>query len=105
MNPSSRNHPRPTTRLVTGAGHHQHCIEAQTGWGSQKFVRTTGCYRIGKIKADNQTRTTAQARYPTTLQNSPTKTHADSTNLRQVRLLAVPTSKPIIARYIERLTI
>ena len=39
MNPSSRNHHRPTTRLVTGAGRYQHRIEAQKRWGIGRFVR------------------------------------------------------------------
>ena len=70
--------------MVTRAGHHQHGIEAQPGWGSQKFVRTTGCYRIAKIKADNPTRTAAAGRYPTTLRNSLIKTRADGAhNLSQ----------------------
>jgi hypothetical protein len=39
MNRSSRNHHRPTTRWVTAAGHYQHYVEAQTGWGIEKFIR------------------------------------------------------------------
>jgi hypothetical protein len=45
--------------LVTGAGHHQHHIEAQTEWGREKFVHDTRSYRIVKIEADNQTRIAA----------------------------------------------
>jgi hypothetical protein len=48
MNHSSRNHHRPTTSPVTGAGHHLHHIEAQTGWGIKKFVRDTRCYAVGR---------------------------------------------------------
>ena len=77
MNHSSRSHHRRTTKLLTGAGQHQHRVDSQTGWGSQKFVSTTGCYRIGKIKADNQTRTATEGRYPTTLRNSLIKIRAD----------------------------
>ena len=76
MNHSSRNHHRQTTRSVTGAGHHQHDIEAQTGWGIKKFVRTTRCYRIVKIRADNQTRTAADP-LPDHLRNALIKTRAD----------------------------
>ncbi len=54
MNPSSRNHHRQTTRLVTGAGHHQDGVDAQLVWGIKNFVRTTRRCRILKIKADNQ---------------------------------------------------
>ena len=60
MNHSSPNHHRPTIRSATGAGHHQHGIDAQTGWGIKKFIRTTRCCRIVKIKADNQTGTAAR---------------------------------------------
>ena len=80
MNHSSRNHHRHTTRLVTGAGHYQHHIEAQTGWGIKKFVRNTRSYRIVKIEADNQTRTAADPLF-----NALIKIRADvRSNLRQV---------------------
>src|SRR5258705_2246993 len=58
-NPSSRSHHRHTTRLVTGSGHRRHRIEAQTGWGIEKFVRDTRSWRIVKIEVDKQTRTAA----------------------------------------------
>jgi hypothetical protein len=45
--------------LVTGAGHYRHRVEAQTGWGIEKFVRDTRSNRIVKIEADNQTPTAA----------------------------------------------
>ena len=84
MNHSSRNHHRQTTRLVTGAGHYQHGIEAQTGWGIEKFVRTTRCYRIVKIKADNQTRNSAGP-LPDDLRHALIKISTDvRTNLSQV---------------------
>jgi hypothetical protein len=59
MNPFSRSHRQQTTRLVIGAGHYRHRIEAQTGWGIEKFVRNTRSYRIVRIEADNQTRIAA----------------------------------------------
>jgi hypothetical protein len=54
MNHSSRNHHRQTTRLAAAAGYYQHDNDTQTGWGIKKFVRTTGRYRIVKIRAYNQ---------------------------------------------------
>ena len=65
MNHSSRNHHRPTTRLVTGAGHYRHGIEAQTGWGIKKFVRDTRSYRIVKSRPTTKP-APPPTRYPTT---------------------------------------
>jgi hypothetical protein len=66
--------------LVTGAGHYQHRIEAQTGWGIERFVRDTRSYRIVKIEADNQTGTAADP-----LSNALIKIRADvRSNLNQV---------------------
>ncbi len=84
MNPSSHSRHRQTTRLVIGAGHCQHRIEAQTGWGIEKFVRDTRCYRIVTIKADSQTRTAAGP-LPDDLRNALIKIRAEvRSNLSQV---------------------
>jgi hypothetical protein len=52
--------------LVTAAGHRQHRIEAQTGWGGRKFVRDTRNSRVVTIEADIPAPPT---RYPTTSAN------------------------------------
>jgi hypothetical protein len=41
MNPSSPNRHQQPIRLVTGAGHFRHYVEAQTDWGIKKFVPRT----------------------------------------------------------------
>ena len=69
--------PPPTQQLGWSDQRH---IEAQTGWGIEKFVRNTRSYRIVKIEADNQTRTAADP-----LSNALIKIRADvRSNLRQV---------------------
>ena len=60
MNHSSRNHHRQPTRSVTGGGVIASTISKlkRVGASRNSFVPPR-CYRIVKIRADNQTRTTA----------------------------------------------
>jgi hypothetical protein len=89
MNPSSRSRHQQTTRLVPGAGHFQHRVKAQIGWGIEKFVRTTrshypASYCVADINVDNP----PPARYPTfsvTLSSRPALTVRTNTDLSQVR--------------------
>ena len=53
-----------------------HYIEAQTGWGIKKFVRTARRYRTVKIKTGNQTLTAADP-LPDDLLNALIKVRAD----------------------------
>jgi hypothetical protein len=63
---------------------HRHCIDAQTGWSIDNFVRDTRSNRIVKIKADNQTRTAGDP-LPDHLRNAVITIGADvHTNLNQV---------------------
>jgi hypothetical protein len=63
-NPSSLSHHRQTTRFLPEPVYYQHHIEAQTGWGIEKFVRDARSYRIVEIGADKDSRTAADPLFP-----------------------------------------
>ena len=62
--------------IVVAAMAVSHYIEAQTGWGIKKFVRTARRYRTVKIKTGNQTLTAADP-LPDDLLNALIKVRAD----------------------------